>query len=117
MEKTENSLGITEVTKGDVVIIRIKGKLDANLSMTIEKKAIDYTNQGLTKILFNLSDTSYINSAGLRMLLSIKKQVKTSGGKFIVCGLNSEVTEIMKICGFDHVLEITKSEEDAVRQF
>lgn len=110
-------INIIEEQKGDVTILRIKGKLDSMISSDLEKRAIEFVNAGQNKLLLDLSNVSYINSAGLRMLLSIKKQVKTLSGKFIVCALSSEVMEILKICGFDHVLEISKNEEDALARF
>ena len=108
---------ISETQKGDVIILRVKGKLDATLSPNIEKKAVDLISKEHTKLLLDLTDVSYVNSAGLRMLLSIKKQTKAAHGKFILCALKNEVMEIIKICGFDHVLEIAKTEEEALRQF
>lgn len=114
MEKVAN---INELQRGDVTILQVKGKLDAILSPCIEKKAVEYINKGSSKLLLDLQDVSYISSAGLRMLLSIKKQMKSVPGKLIVCSLSSEVLEIMKICGFDHVLEISKSQEEALRLF
>lgn len=113
----ENVIEISETQKGDVVILRIKGKLDSILSTTLEKKIFQHINVGQSKLLLNLAEVSYINSAGLRMLLSVKKKVKGLAGKFIVCSLRLEVMEIMKICGFDQVLEISNTEEDALRQF
>ena len=117
MEKTENIPEIEEIIKNNVVIFRIKGKLNAPLSVAIEKTTVEHLNSKHNNFLLNLTDTSYINSAGLRMLLSVKKQIKAQDGKFAVCGLNTELLEIMKICGFDHVLEIAKNEEEALRQF
>lgn len=117
MEKIDHSMEINEIQIGSVIVLRAKGKLDANLSKILEKKAVEYISQGQIKLLLNLNDISYVNSAGLRMLLSIKKQVKSLGGKLVVCGLSTEVMEIMKICGFDHVLEISNNEEEALRQF
>lgn len=108
---------IQEVVKGDVVVLHVKGKLDTILSPQVEKKGIQLMNAGQMKLILDISDVSYVNSAGLRMLLSLKKQMKSAGGKFIVCNLRPEVMEIMKICGFDHVLEFAKNEEDALRQF
>lgn len=113
----ENVLKIDETVKGDVVILRAKGKLDTALSPIIEKKSVQLMNSGQMKLVLDLGEVSYVNSAGLRMLLSLKKQMKTAGGKFIVCTLRPEVMEIMKICGFDHVLEFAKDEEEALRQF
>lgn len=108
---------ISESTRGDVIILRVQGKLDAALSPTLEKKAFQFINTGHNKLLLDLSGVSSINSAGFRMLLSIKKQVRAIPGKFVLCALRSEVLEMMKICGFDHVLDISRDEEEAIRQF
>lgn len=113
----ENLTEISETQKGEVVILRVKGKLESNLSSILEKKVFEFINAGNNKLLLDLEHVSYINSAGLRMLLSVKKQVKRISGKFIVCYLRPEVMEIMKICGFDHVLDIASSEEEALRKF
>lgn len=110
-------IGITEEKNGDVVVLRVKGKLDSVLSPNLEKKAVQFINEGHYKLLLDLEEVSYINSAGLRTLLSIKKQMKSIPGKLVVCSLRSEILEIMKICGFDHVLDISKTEEEALRQF
>lgn len=108
---------ITETLKGDVVIFHVKGKLDSTLSPMLERKAFEYFDAGQNKLLLDLEDVSYVNSAGLRMLLSLKKEVRSLSGKFVIYGLKTEILEIMKICGFDHVLEISNTEEDALRQF
>ena len=117
MEKAEKDMEVTESQKGDILIFKIRGKLDSILSPKLEKKAFEMINENQNKLLLDLGEVSYVNSAGLRMLLSIKKHLRGLSGKFIVCSLRPEVFEIMKICGFDHVLEISKNEEEALRQF
>lgn len=113
----EDVIHMTESKKGDVHIWRIHGKMDSVLSPAIEKKAVQLILEGHNKLLFDLAEVSYINSAGLRVLLSIKKQTKAARGKFMLCALRPEVLEIMKICGFDHFLEIATDEESALHQF
>src|ERR1700720_1313721 len=102
----ENVVNISGTQKGDVPILHVKAKLDSIQSPSLEKRAIEMINSGQNKLLLDLEEVSYVNSAGLRMLLSVKKQVKAQAGKFMVYGLKGEVLEIMKICGFDHVLDI-----------
>lgn len=116
-EQSTEATTIQEVQKADVIILRAKGKLDCHISSALEKKAFEIIEAGHKKLLINLEEVSYINSSGLRMLLSIKKQMKSLPGRFIICSLRSEVLEIIKICGFDHVLEIAKSEEEGIRLF
>jgi anti-anti-sigma factor len=110
-------MNFTESQKGEITLLKVNGKLDSDLSPKLEKKVCEFLHSGQTKLLLDMSEVNYISSAGLRMLISIKKQVKTLSGTFIVCGLRSEVLEVMKICGFDHILEITQTEEEALRRF
>lgn len=108
---------LTEVQKNGVLVLRVKGKLDSILSPALEKHIFASLSEKKNKLLLDLSEVTYINSAGLRMLLSIKKQMKSLEGTFMVCCLRSEVLEMMKICGFDHVLDISQTEEEALRRF
>lgn len=108
---------VVESQKNGVAVLKIKGKLDSSVSPELEKRIFQYLNQGTKKLLLNFADVIYISSTGMRMLLSVKHKIKTYQGKLIVCSLSNEALEMMKICGFDHVLEITASEEDALRRF
>lgn len=110
-------VNVDEAVKGDVTVLRIKGKLDSNVAPSLEKRMCERLQEGISKFLLDLSDVSYVNSAGLRMLLSVKKQIRAMEGTLVVCAPRSEVLEVMKICGFDHVLEIAKTEEEALRRF
>lgn len=110
-------MGLSELQKGDVTILKIQGKLDSILSPEIEKKVCESLHSGHIKVLLDLREVTYVNSAGFRMLLSIKKQVKTLSGTLIVCNLQNELLEMMKICGLDHVLDIAPTEEEALRRF
>lgn len=112
----KTDINIVESEKGDVIILRVKGKLDSVLSPILEKKALELINSGHEKLVLDLGEISYVNSAGLRTLLSIKKQMKAVPGKLMLSSCRTEVLEVMKICGFDHVLDITPNEEEALRQ-
>lgn len=105
------------VVAGDVTIMNMKGKLDALTSPSIEKSLFELISKGRGKIILDLSEITYVSSAGLRMLLSVKKQLKSVSGQLVVSGLRPEVLDIMKICGFDHVLEIAKNKDEAQRLF
>lgn len=113
MKKNSN---IEESEKEDVIILRVKGKLDSTLSPILEKRALELINSGHEKIILDLKEISHVNSAGLRTLLSIKKQIKAMQGKLMLASCRIEVLEVMKICGFDHVLDITPSEDDALQK-
>ena len=110
-------VSIKEEAKGDILVLRISGRLDAVSSPTAERKVFDYINKGQQKLLIDFSGVDYLSSAGMRMLLSVSKKLKTLAGKLVLCSVTLNVMDVLKMSGFDHVLEIAMTEEDGLRKF
>lgn len=117
MAAVEGIVDFKEEKKGDVLVLKLKGRLDAISSPTAEKKVFDCINNGQNKLLLDFSGVSYLSSAGMRMMLSTTKRLKTLSGKLVVCNITPNVMDVLKMSGFDHVLEIAKTEEEAMRRF
>lgn len=117
MATLEGTVDIKEDKNGDILILRVKGRLDAISSPNAEKTVFDSINNGQTKLLLDFSGVEYLSSAGMRMLLSTTKKLKALSGKLVVCSLTTNVLDVLKMSGFDHVLEIAKSEEEGLKKF
>jgi anti-sigma B factor antagonist/stage II sporulation protein AA (anti-sigma F factor antagonist) len=117
MGNMEGMVNIKEEAKGDILILRLNGRLDAVSSPTAERKVFDYINSGQYKLLLDFSGVDYLSSAGMRMLLSVTKKLKTLSGKVVLFGVTPNVMDVLKMSGFDHVLELAKTEEDGLRRF
>ncbi len=117
MANIEGLIEVQEESKGEVLVLRIHGRLDAVSSPTAERKVFDYINNGQRKLLLELSGVDYLSSAGMRMLLSTTKKLRTLAGKLVLCSVTPNVMDVLKMSGFDHVLELSKTEEDGLRRF
>ena len=117
MGSMEGIIDVKEEKKGDVLVLHITGRLDAISSPAAEKKVFDYINNGQNKLLLDFSGVAYLSSAGMRMLLSTTKKLKTLSGKLVLCSITSNVMDVLKMSGFDHVLELSKNEDEALRRF
>jgi anti-sigma B factor antagonist/stage II sporulation protein AA (anti-sigma F factor antagonist) len=53
----------------------------------------------------------------MRMLLSSTKKLKGLQGRLLVSSITSNVMDVLKMSGFDHVLELFLTEDEALRQF
>lgn len=107
---------VKEELRGDVLIIRIRGRLDAVSSPHAEKTICDSVENGQSKVLLDMSGVSYLSSAGLRMLLSTTKKLRSFSGRLVVCSTKPNVMDVLKISGFDHVLNLCDTEDDALKQ-
>jgi anti-anti-sigma factor len=117
MSNIEGLVSIKEEVKGDVLLLIMNGRLDAVSSPTAERKVFDYIYGGQHKLLLDFAGVDYLSSAGMRMLLSITKKLKTLSGKLVICSVTSNVLDVLKMSGFDHVLDLVETEEDALRRF
>lgn len=113
----QSTTDLKEEIRDDILVLRIKGRLDALSSPHAEKKVFDAINNGRQKLLIDMSAVTYLSSAGMRMLLSTSKKLRSLGGKMAVCSMTTNVLDVLKMSGFDHVLEMYKSEEEALRHF
>ena len=108
---------LTTQESGGVTIVEFEGKLDTNTCPDAEvlmKKTLD---DGAKKILADFSKLDFVSSAGLRVLLFTAKHLESSGGELRICGLNETVSEIFEISGFDTILSVFGTTEDAMAGF
>lgn len=99
--------------KGDVVVIRLKGRLDAASSPQLEKIINSIIDTGHFKFVLNFEGIDYLSSAGMRLMLSVSKKLKHLEGKVVACCLDDEVMDVIKMAGFHQVLEIYPTEEES----
>jgi anti-sigma B factor antagonist/stage II sporulation protein AA (anti-sigma F factor antagonist) len=117
MKALEGYVDIKENKKGAVLILHISGRLDAVSSPAVEKKVFESIHAGQHLLLINFAEVSYLSSAGMRMLLATAKRLKTLSGKMVVCCVPSNVMDVLKMSGFDHVLDLAPTEEEALARF
>jgi anti-anti-sigma factor len=116
-DQIEGIVEIKEEKKGDVLVLRFLGRLDALSTPEAEKKVFQFIDRGSAKILMDFSSVDYISSAGMRMLLAVTKKLKALSGRLILCSITTNVMDVFKMSGFDHVLDLTTSEAEALKKF
>jgi anti-sigma B factor antagonist len=99
----------------DVKVISIVGRVDSQTDSF--SNDMDEAIEGEQKVLVDCTGMTYINSAGLRVFLSSLKKVTKNDGKFIVSGLNDNITEIFNISGFSSLFSIYGTKDEALKNF
>ena len=107
-------MNITQRDVREVKIIDLKGNLDTNTSPDLEKQLSELMDGEIKKILINLEKVDYISSAGLRVFLATAKQLKITSGELRLCNLNETVQEIFDMSGFSTILNVSKTEPEAL---
>lgn len=98
---------IMEITKqqvGEVLEIHITGRLDAYWADHLTTSLSDAIREGAHQISLNMSEVSYMSSAGIRVLLQFYKQLKGIQGSFVVSNPSEQVKMVLELAGFKDLL-------------
>lgn len=116
MEPDGEDMNIWQETVSDSVrLVGVNGRLDQNLTPTLEAELLDLLDQEIYHLVVDLSEVNYINSGGLRCLVTAWRQAHQHDGDLVLCGLNDRVVKVFSMVGFDKVFKIFADRESALR--
>lgn len=93
------------ITHGEVLTISLKGRLDTVTSVELDNR-IKEEEIKEDLVIVDAKDLEYISSAGLRLLLSLKKNLQANNKKLEVHNLNEVCQEVFKVTGFNNILVV-----------
>ena len=99
-----------------VTVIRPSGQLDSGQVARCETLIKERMSRGERHVVLDFSTLMFISSPALRFLLIAAKRARREQGTFLLCGLPPHITELMKTTGFDRVLQIRNTREDAIHE-
>ncbi len=109
---------IDERTAGEVMILDLKGKITLNEGDEVLKDKINsLIMQGKKKILLNLADVPYIDSAGLGEIVRTYTTVSRQGGQLKLVNLTKRITDLLMITKLLTVFETFEVEQDAIKSY
>jgi anti-sigma B factor antagonist len=101
-----------------VVLLDLKGKITLGEGDELLKDKVNsLVNQGHKKIILNLADVPYIDSAGLGEVVRTYTTVSRQGGSLKLLNLTKRITDLLSITKLLTVFETFDSENEAVRSF
>lgn len=95
---------INKELKGKELAVELEGRLDTITAPELETE-LKGSLDGVEKLTLDFSKLEYISSAGLRVLLSTQKRMK-SQGEMTVSNVNETIMEIFEVTGFNDILTI-----------
>ena len=109
---------IEERPIGEVVVLDLKGRITLGEGDELLKDKINsLVNQGQKKIVLNLGEVPYIDSAGLGEIVRTYTTVSRQGGNLKLLNLTKRIADLLSITKLLTVFETFESENDAVRSF
>lgn len=109
---------IEERQVGEVMILDLKGKVTLNEGDEVLKDKINsLLQQDKKKILLNLAEVPYIDSAGLGEIVRTYTTVSRQGGQLKLVNLTKRITDLLMITKLLTVFETFEAEQDALGSY
>ena len=89
---------------GDVLDVKVKGRLDNYWTEHLRRNLEEMVRGGAHGIRLNLSDISFLRSAGVGLLVQCHTQLKSIGGSFVVTHPSERVKHVLELCKLSPIL-------------
>ncbi len=89
----------------NMINLELSGRIDSNNAHTVEEKLLQEIAGRNLPVVLDASKLEYISSAGLRILLRIRK----TNPDLKMINVNSDVFEILEMTGFTEMMDIEKA--------
>ena len=101
----------------EVSIVYLKGYLDAHTAPDFEAVLQQLVEEERVCIVVNMSDLTYISSAGLGVFMGFIEDVRGKGGDIKLAELTEKVFRVFDLLGFPVLYEIFEKESEAVDKY
>lgn len=113
----KRTLQIAERVVGDVTILDMQGRLVLDETEFFRRRVDELLRQNRLKVVLNLKDVTYIDSAGVGMMVGKYLSVRRLGGDIKLLHLSPRSYRVMTITKLLTVFEAFDSEEQAIAAF
>ena len=109
---------IEERAIGDVMVLDLKGRVTLGEGDELLKDKVNsLINQGQKKLVLNLADVPYIDSAGLGEIVQAYATMSKGGGALKLLNTTKRIKDLLAITKLLTVFECHDNEAEAVKSF
>lgn len=99
------------------IVLGIGGKINTEASEDLLKKMASLIDNGARHLLLDLSGVDYINSSGLRVLLTAARRMTDLGGKIVLADVAELIYQVLEVSGCTSHIRVYHSRDEALKAF
>ncbi len=88
------------------VVAKLQGRLDTAAAVEVAPDFAKLGEKAAEHIIVDCSDLEYISSSGLRLFLSLRKEVASKSGKLQIRNINQDIRQVFMMTGFISLFEL-----------
>lgn len=109
-------MSISERPLGDITVLDIRGHIMYEDGDQDLRDAMARTLQsGRRKVILNMAEVPYVDSAGLSELVRAYVAIKKAGGRVVLLDVGRKVHDVLTIANLLRIFKVVESEEEAIQ--
>ena len=104
----------TEEPEPNTAVIGLKGEVDLYTCPEFKQELLRVIGEGALLVVVDLTETTFIDSTGLGVLVRGVERLNTEGGRLAVVCVDPNMVKVFEVTGLDRVFSIYASREEAL---
>jgi anti-sigma B factor antagonist len=95
-------------------VVSVGGEIDASTEQEFRDTLASVLSEGTVRVVVDLNAVQFMASAGIGILLGVRRVLSDGGGELVLSAARGDVAEVLDITGVTGVIPVTASVADAV---
>ena len=100
----------------DVTVVEVRGRMIGGEETSLLRERIKWLFHSTTNVILNLSGITFIDSAGLGVLVSMWTSSKSVGRALKLASVHGKVKQVLEVTRLNSIFEIYDDTEEAIQQ-
>jgi anti-sigma B factor antagonist len=100
-----------------ITIVEVDGELIVGNRQELKDVVLGRLQDGDLRFLIDFTSSSYIDSSGLGVLVSLSKKIREAGGSLRLAGLNDDLRTLFELTKLDTLFQIADTRARALSDF
>lgn len=97
---------------GARAVVTVGGEVDLETASQLGDHALDALREVSPHVALDLTGVGFMDSTGLKVLLTVARRAELAGGSFVVVGPTRPVRKIFSLTGLDQTFTIVETLEE-----
>jgi anti-sigma B factor antagonist len=109
-----DSLGFSVSREPGYAVLSVAGNVDAGTEQRFRDALASVLAHGVPRIVVDLSRVAFMSSAGIGVLMGVRRVLADAGGSLALASPHGEVAQVLSITGVAEVIPVAASVAEAV---
>ncbi|HEX2016913.1 MAG TPA: STAS domain-containing protein [Solirubrobacteraceae bacterium] len=108
-----NDFELTHETVPGGQLVAVRGEIDLFSAPELKQRLTALIDGGAQAIVVDLSETTFLDSTALGVLIGAVKRLRTKDGRMVIVNVDSSIAKIFEITGLDQIFDIQPTRQEA----